>query len=309
MISSSKNYCKYSKNKSQESCKKTKKKTEDSNLCGIHDKKGSRPKCYVIKRKTIKKTISPLIGLKCSNDEDPITFNNFIEDNIQNNEIISIALKNSNSNICFEKNTIWSIFMNHINHDLETLQRVSDGNYDNLYIDMSIWGITQNLIEIPNVSKFIKEKSKIVLKNKEYTDPNAEYNLNGNNSEKILQNFLMDRIDLKNDMRLEFFITSILGNNHEQKYNVVGYQWKYLIEFIHKQWIEPENNGIQYLSDTTQKARNSIMRYKTEKTRRLYFIKLIVTMYNLVLSDYKAEVARTKVQMLLWALQFYLHEY
>ena len=142
-------------------------------------KKGKK---YVHKKSSSKK-------LQCSNEEDPITFSNFKTDNISADDIIALP-QNNGKMICFENETLWSMFANHVNYSYDIFVRVSNNDFTDISpINMAVWGIQDNLLNIEKARLFIRKRSQDGLRNKEFRNPNDPYEANESRPESLLENF------------------------------------------------------------------------------------------------------------------------
>ena len=90
--------------------------------------------------------------------------------------------------------------------------------------------------------------------------------------------------------------------------NIHGLEWKTLVEVIYGTWVSPTSNNIMYLKPLTTEARFQMAELATQNERRMCFIHLLIDMYNAILKKTSADEARTKVTMLLWALQMSVQE-
>ena len=81
-----------------------------------------------------------------------------------------------------------------------------------------------------------------------------------------------------------------------------------MVEIIYATWIEPPSNQIVYLKPLTTKARLEINSLSSNEERRLYFIHLLINLYNGILKRSTPDEARSKLTMLLWALNLTIQE-
>tara|TARA_B100000073_G_C23741199_1_gene573768 strand:+ start:37 stop:951 length:915 start_codon:yes stop_codon:yes gene_type:complete len=302
------NYCEY-KVGARITCKKTNDPNLNSDKCEINKK---TRRCIVKKlkktKKLPKKQTKLLSDLNCSNEEDPITFSHFKDDSISPDNILQLPYKDGKS-LCFETETIWTMFANHVNHEYAVFLKVSNNDFTNIApIDMSVWGIQKNLLTIDSVKDFIKKRAKEGIKKKEFRDPNAPYVPKGNSSSAILENFLVDRIDPNNSIHVEFLTKAILGQHPSSSGINIETEWRNMVEIIYATWIEPPSNQIVYLKPLTTKARLEINSLPSNEERRLYFINLLINLYNGILKRSTPDEARSKVTMLLWALNLTIQE-
>jgi len=158
------------------------------------------------------------------------------------------------------------------------------------------------------VKDFIKKRAKEGIKKKEFRDPNAPYVPKGNSSSAILENFLVDRIDPNNSIHVEFLTKAILGQHPSSSGINIETEWRNMVEIIYATWIEPPSNQIVYLKPLTTKARLEINSLPSNEERRLYFINLLINLYNGILKRSTPDEARSKVTMLLWALNLTIQE-
>tara|TARA_Y100000389_G_scaffold90284_1_gene86848 strand:- start:250 stop:1206 length:957 start_codon:yes stop_codon:yes gene_type:complete len=312
-------YCELKKG-SKLSCSKTKDASKNSKDC---EYKPSTRRC-VLKKKTLKKKKSPTVlkslkipksklkslsGLKCDNEEDPISISHFKDDKIPLDEIIALPLK-GDKKLCFEGETIWNMFANHVGYSYDIFVEASKGKFTEVKaLDMSVWGIMEDIMTIDVVKKYLKKRAELGLKKKEFKDPNAPYVKDSNATARhLLENFLSDRIDPNNSIHVEYLTKAILGDHTNAGQNLSAYEWKPLIEITYGTWVAPYSNNVRYLKPLTTKARSDVMGVYDISKSRLIFINLLIDMYNEILKKSSAEEARSKLTMLLWALQLQLQD-
>lgn len=309
-------YCEYKEGK-KSSCSRTSDPTKNSDKCEINPKTKrcvikklvTKSKIKTKKNSTNISSTKSFADFKCSNDEDPITFSNFQDDDVSPDNIIALPFKDGKT-LCFEDDTIWSMFSNHVNHQFDILKRASKNDFSNIPpIDMSVWGVQTDLLKIDVAKNFIQQRAKSGLAKKEFLDPNSPYKARGNTTQAKLENFLVDRIDPKNTIHVEFLVSAILGTHHMNDKNISNKEWKTLVEVIYGSWVSPASNDIQYLKSLTTSARTKVSSsaYSVEEKRNI-FIQLLIDMYNEILKKSSADTARGKLTMLLWALQTMIQE-
>jgi hypothetical protein len=315
-------YCELKKG-SNFSCSKTKDASKNSLLCEYRptsrrcalkkNKTMKKPKkspsiLKIKKSKIKKKTLLSISSLKCDNEEDPISITHFKDDKVPIEDIIALEMNNE-KRLCFEGETIWSMFSNHVSNSFDVFSNVSKGNFNGLKpLDMSVWGISGDILKNKDVQKFLEKRAKIGIKNNEFKDPNAPYEKNLSLSARhLLENFLVDRIDPDNSIHVEYLTKAILGD-HIDSGNIKSYEWKSLVEIVYGTWVSPYSNNIRYLKPLTTKARSDMTKTSDESEKRIIFIHLLINMYNEILKKSSPDEARSKITMLLWALQLQLQE-
>ena len=211
-------YCAYT-SRNRMPCSKTSDPKLNSDKCEINQK---TRRCVVKKTKYTKKVLkthnsskklNTLTDLKCVNEEDPITFSNFKEDKVPVQNIVALPHKD-NQTLCFEDETLWNMFANHVNHDYNVFVNASKGNFNGILpINMSVWGIPKSLLSINVACDFLKKRAKQGIMNKEFRNPNAPYVSKHTQPQALLENFLVDRIDPNNSIHVEHLTKSILGTH------------------------------------------------------------------------------------------------
>ncbi len=267
----------------------------------------------------------------CSNtDYDP-----FSADELSDCEEGIIALPSrikGNKPICFCKETIWNYFKTHVNHDLHVFQAASKNNYSGIPpIDMSVMGSVSNILELKEVKTYLTQRSKLGIKNKEFKDPNALYEteriakgyvwgrpLSGYptaTAEKLIGDFIMQRIDTEGDLHIEKLTQSLLGEytGAEAHLNIgstppsaLTYwisEWVQLVQVIYGSWIS-QDPSIAYLGNMTDHVRYDIDTLSSDEEKRKLIGILLIDMYNAIITQTKsAEIAKNKLILLLYAMQ------
>lgn len=307
-------FCELIKGEKKTYCSKTKFADKHSAECQINPKTQRctrrSTKKKVLSKKASKEKPQKLKGfdaLKCSNDEDPISLSD-LKTEVSVDDVIALPFKHGKT-LCFEGDTIWSMFSNHVNHKFTAYENASKGQFKDVSrIDMSVWGVQEDLLKIKVATDFLTKRAKIGLKNKEFRNPNDPFVASGT-PRMMLNKFLEERIDLHNDIHIEHLVKAILEEHSEPKKNIQHNEWKSIIEIIYGSWIQPPSNNITYLKPLTTTARSAVVFETRTEERRSIFVKLLISMYNEILRVTKSpDDSRSKLTHLLWTLQLSIQE-
>ena len=196
---------------------------------------------------------------------------------------------------------------------------------------MSVMGSVSNILDLKEVKTYLTQRSKLGIKNKEFRDPNALYEteritqgyvwgypLSGYpkaTAEKLIGDFIMERIDTEGDLHIEKLIKSLLGEyiGAEAHLNIGATppsaatnwnsEWVQLVEVMYGSWLS-QDPSIAYLGNMTDHARYNIdTLFPDEEKRKLIGI-LLIDMYNAIITKTKsADIAKNKLILLLYAMQ------
>ena len=311
-------YCEFVKGK-KSYCKKTNDKDKASDDCEI-----SKTRRCVLKKKLTKKKVSKkkqpvsrnFTSLKCSNEEDPISLSG-LKDEVSIDDVIALPFKDDKT-ICFEGESLWGMFSNHVNHDANTFLKASKGDFSGIApIDMSVWGISQDLLKIDVAQEYLKKRAHDGLKNKEFRDPTAPFKIESNNTRLLLETFLSERIDLHGDIHIEYLTKAILGDHTENGKNIQPQEWRTIVEVIYGSWIS-QSRDLWFLQQITTTARRTLINgrgFRSEDMNRSLFVHTLIELYNELLisaKKYNTTItpndARTKITHLLWMLQLSIQD-